>query len=285
MTMFMALALAFGPAQTISISGELAFLAPSPAGQELALVTREGVLYTWSPDKPPVKVADSVIAWGVSWSPDGSGLAFVRNGRITLASKGKITWSSQRFARPGYPAWAGGELAYTGDGFLFIGEERFPGFFLVATISPNPVTREIAYTDIEGKFLLSFNPSTGRTDTLFSDPEGLALFAPQWSPDGRHLIVCRAGPGFWIWNAETRKPKLVSPGEAPSWSPDGLRVAYQVSRDDGHNILSSELYILDILSGRSEKLPGEPDRLMPRFGGNAVYYLTMDGKAGFLIVD
>jgi len=283
--MLLAMAVALGSAQSIKVSGEVAFLMPSPVNQELALVTHDGVLYTCSPDQAPERVADSVVAWGVCWSADGSSLAFIRNNRVTIASDGRITWSSQRFAHPGYPAWVGAELAYTGDGFLFIGEERFTGFPLVATISPNPETGVIAYTDIEGKCLLGFDPSTGSVDTLFSDPEGLALFGPQWSPDGKHLVVCRAGPGFWLWDAETREPKLVSPGEAPSWSQDGLRLVYQVSQDDGHNILSSELYVLDILSGKPEKLPGKPDRLLPRFGNGAVYYLTIDGEAGFFTTD
>jgi Tol biopolymer transport system component len=282
--MILVIVLAVGQSQSIDIS-DAAFLAPSPVGGEVALVSRDGVLYRWSPENALVRVADSVLAWGVSWSPDGSAIAFVRNGRISIARNDKLTWSSQRFARPGYPAWLGGVLVYTGDGSLFIGEQSFKGFSLVATVSPNPSTREIAYTDIEGKYLLIFNPSSGKTDTVFSDPEGLALFAPQWSPDGKLLVICRAGPGFWIWSPQKREPRLISPGEAPSWSPDGRRLVYQVSQDDGHNILSSELYILDIASGRSEKLPGKPDRLMPRFGADAVFYLTIEGGAGFLRID
>lgn len=283
--MLLALAMALGPAQPINISGGVAFLVPSPVSKEIAVVTYEGILYTYSPDQVPKRVADSVVAWGVCWSPDGSSLAFIRNNKVTVASDGKITWSSQRFAHPGYPVWVKGELAYTGDGFLFIGEKRFPGFSLVATISPNPITGAIAYTDIEGKFLLCFDHSTGLVDTLFSDPDGLALFGPGWSPDGKRLVVCRAGPGFWLWDAETRKSKIVSSGEAPSWSPDGTSVIYQVSKDDGHRVLSSELYILDILSGKSERLPGKSDRLMPRFARGAVYYLTIDGGAGFFTTD
>ncbi|MGB9590171.1 MAG: hypothetical protein ACPL68_04725 [Candidatus Hydrothermia bacterium] len=281
----MLLLLLVGADSLLPFSDDIAFLAPCPSGDLVAAVTREGVLYIRSGDTNVQRIADSVLAWGVSWSPDGSALAFVRNDRITIATKGTITWSSQRFAHPGYPVWLGADLVFTGDGFLFIGEERFPGFYLVATVSPNPLTREVSYTDIEGKSLLSFNPSTGKTDTLFSDPEGLALFAPQWSPDGNRLLVCRAGPGFWLWDAGSAEPRLISPGEAPSWSPDGLQIVYQVSRDDGHQILSSEIYILDLASGSSVRLPGRHDRLMPRFGARGVYYLTINGNAGLFKAD
>ncbi len=281
----MLILLLVGADSLLGFSDEIAFLAPSPSSELVAAVTREGVLYVRSADGSFQKLADSVLAWGVSWSPDGSALAFVRNGRISIAKEGNITWSSQRFAHPGYPVWVGNDVAFTGDGFLFIGDERFPGFSLVATISPNPLTSAIAYTDIEGKFLLSFNPSTGKTDTLFSDPEGLALFAPQWSPDGKRLLVCRAGPGFWLWETGSAEPRLVSPGESPSWSPDGLSVIYQVSRDDGHQILSSEIYTLDLRAGSSARLAGRKDRLMPKFGKRGVYYLTIDGKAGLFTTE
>ncbi len=264
---------------------EIKFLSPCPSGDLVAAVSRDEVLYIRSADGAVQTVADSVLPWGVSWSPDGSALAFVREGRVSIAKDGRITWSSQRFAHPGYPVWVGNELAFTGDGFLFIGDQRFAGFHLVATISPNPLSGAVSYTDIEGKFLLGFNPSTGKTDTLFSDPDGLALFAPQWSPDGKRIIVCRAGPGFWLWEPGSSEPRLVSPGEAPSWSPDGASVVYQVSVDDGHRILSSELYNLDLLTGSLTKLSGGQDRLMPRFGKRGVYYLTIDGKAGLFTAD
>ncbi|MEO0191594.1 MAG: hypothetical protein ABIM46_02300 [candidate division WOR-3 bacterium] len=269
----------------LGLHGDIAFLAPSPASQALAAVTQDGVLYILSEDNGVQRVTDSVVAWGVSWSPDGSRLAFIRAGRIAVASGTKLSWQSQRFARPGYPAWLKDELVYTGDGFLFVGDKRFPGFSLVATVSPNPLTGRVAYTDIEGRFLLEFDPATGETDTLFSDPERLALFGPIWSPDGTRLLVSRAGPGFWLWDFESGAQRLISPGEAPSWSPDGKRVVYQVSRDDGHVILSSEIYILDVFSGTSDKLPGRQDRLSPKFGKEGIYYLSIGGEAGVFRMD
>lgn len=283
--MLLLLAMATGAAQPVNLTEGAVFLAPSPANQVVAAVTHDGVLYICYHDKAPVRVADSVVSWGVSWSPDGFSLAFLRNNRIVIARDNRLAWQSQRFTRPGYPVWVGNELVYTGDGFLFIGEERFPGFSLVATVSPNPKNRSVAYTDLEGKNLLVFDPLSGKTDTLFSDPEGLPIYGPQWSPDGGLILVSRAGPGFWLWDPLSRAAKLISPGEAPSWSPDGKYFVYQVSQDDGHSILSSEIYMVEVSSGKTEKLPGEPNRLLPRFGKAGIYYLTIEGKAGFFTID
>jgi len=269
----------------IQLDQEVSFIAASPADSQAALVTPDGQLMIFTPGKAPVPVADSVTQWGVCFSPDGKSLAFLRDGRVTVSTlDGHITWQSEEFEDPGYPVWVDSKgVAYTGDGQLFLPGRTLPGVD-AATISINPLTGLVAFCDIQGKSVFTIDPATGERLSVFSDPDSLVLFGPRWSPDGRLMIVCRAGPGFWVGDPALGW-KLVSPGEAPSWSPDGTRLVYQVSFDDGHRILSAEILLYDLATGVTEKVAGVSDRLSPVFGKGVIYYVTLDGQAGCLGVE
>jgi TolB protein len=108
----------------------------------------------------------------------------------------------------------------------------------------------------------------GRTNTLFvMEARGEANagrtfavgsagnFGADWSPDGSKLCYLGIGPTYGLWivdvnpaTAQVGTPVLIRTGECfwPAWSPDGTRIAFCYSYDDGPTQIIS---VLDLATG------------------------------------
>ena len=95
----------------------------------------------------------------------------------------------------------------------------------------------------------------------------LALGAsdPEWSPDGRQIAYTGRG-GIWVSRADgsgsrrvTREPKR-GLDDSPSWSPDGRRIVFHREWERNEELdLTVELYVVDLRTGRVERLTHSPD--------------------------
>ena len=162
-------------------------------------------------------------AWfgGASLSPDGSQVAFARDGIYVIDTDG---------GRPHLLQKAGRRQWYAGHGWLRTSLED-PAF--------SPDGSKIAYIDgmsdwgnglrvmdADGSNVRVLLDSNGELSDGISIP--YCAGAPAWSPDGSRLAFCGPG-GIWVVGADGSGLKKVIPnGEKPSWSPDGSRIAYQV---------------------------------------------------------
>ena len=78
--------------------------------------------------------------------------------------------------------------------------------------------------------LVTLNPPSAGSDvglrTLHTAPAGVALEAPQWSPDGNRIVFVEGGR-LRLYDVASGKVSEVAPeGTSPSWSPDGTRIAF-----------------------------------------------------------
>ncbi len=133
-----------------------------------------------------------------AWSPDGTRIAFNRDKNHSIASydvwimkyngTGSKAWTSDHVFN-GYPAWSpdSSKLAY---------EQVVSGHTKVRI-------RKVA--------------GGGSTTTLSNPAE---LYEPEWSPDGKWIIVGKSGSGLLKFHSTGGSATLVtSDGSSPSWQP------------------------------------------------------------------
>ncbi|HTE53529.1 MAG TPA: hypothetical protein VK698_21890 [Kofleriaceae bacterium] len=83
---------------------------------------------------------------------------------------------------------------------------------------------------------------------------GDRFFAPLVSPDGDKVAFQGLATGLYVVVRSTGRLVHVGPGTAPAWSPDGARLVYELTEDDGHDILASDLHMFDVATGRDHRL-------------------------------
>lgn len=117
-------------------------------------------------------------------------------------------------------------------------------------------------------------PREGGAATALSTPE-LEPTRPQFSPDGRRLVVCAyQGGGFHLWllGPDGGTPRQLTDGpwddRGPAWSPDGTRIAFASERG-GDPVTGSpyRIWVVDVRDGTLTRLTGLDDQSGPGQGG------------------
>ncbi len=123
----------------------------------------------------------------------------------------------------------------------------------------------IAYVSVDGQ------PPSQRYQLIVADSDGenarvilqsrLPLMSPAWSPDGEWLAYVSfetRTASVYVQRVRTAERRRVSsrPGvnNAPTWSPDGSRLALTLSSSGGN----LDVYVLDIASGALTRLTDHP---------------------------
>jgi Tol biopolymer transport system component len=92
---------------------------------------------------------------------------------------------------------------------------------------------------------------------------GDRFFGAVVSPDGDHVVFQGLATGLHLYRRSTGALRHLGPGTAPAWSPDGKRLAYELTEDDGHDIVASELYVYDVVADRVSPIT-TTDRIVER---------------------
>ena len=106
--------------------------------------------------------------------------------------------------------------------------------------------------------------------------------AVAWSPDGRYLVTSMQGS---LWRHEPGSPvaEQLTDGPGydyqPDWSPDGRRIALQVTSTQGKRNIG----IFDVATGAYAQLPGDGNNQTPTWspdGKRIVFHSTRSGRPG-----
>jgi hypothetical protein len=89
-----------------------------------------------------------------------------------------------------------------------------------------------------------------RKQQLVRIGSGDRFFGAVVSPDGDKVAFQGLTTGLYLYVRSTATLRHIGPGTAPAWSPDSTRLAYEVTEDDGHEIVASELYIYNVAADR-----------------------------------
>jgi Tol biopolymer transport system component len=83
---------------------------------------------------------------------------------------------------------------------------------------------------------------------------------PVWSPDRRQIVYSQMG-SLIVMQSDGSKKQALTHGHHPSWSPDGQWLAYDVTTDDGHQILTSDIWVINAKGTQATRLTDTPDLL------------------------
>jgi Tol biopolymer transport system component len=102
-----------------------------------------------------------------------------------------------------------------------------------------------------------------RTNKLVRIGTGDRFFGAVVSQDGDKVVYQGLATGLYLHVRSTGVTRYIGPGTAPAWSPDGTRVVYEVTEDDGHDIVASDLYVYEVARDRVSAIT-TTDRVIER---------------------
>lgn len=102
-----------------------------------------------------------------------------------------------------------------------------------------PGTNEVTVLGIENmKIALSVNGNK-----VMLDPIGNGSYIwPVLSPDKRQLVAYEMGKGAFVCDLTGKVQSMLGRRDAPSWTRTGKWIVYMDDKDDGHKLISSELF-------------------------------------------
>jgi Tol biopolymer transport system component len=112
----------------------------------------------------------------------------------------------------------------------------------------SPATAHVGYTRDDRMYVVDRSGTVTRIGT------GDRFFGAVASPDGDRIAFQGLSTGIYVYTRSTGVLQHVGPGTAPSWSPDGSRLVFEVTEDDGHEIVASDLYLYEVQADRVARL-------------------------------
>lgn len=205
------------PARLTSLPGFDRAPAWSPDGMRIAFVRDDDIWVMNSDGGDQIRLTQSG-GFGPTWSPDGTQLAFFRNDRLLVIDAEGSDGTETTIVPDGatWPAWSP-------DGSLI-------AFQLFS----------------DGRYELHSIAVDGSGLTQLTDNLGVEFIGPPaWSPDGSHIAFSITGrnrdpPGDINYEIHVMRSDGVAPTRLtnspaiekwPSWSPDGLRIAFDRGGD------------------------------------------------------
>ena len=276
-------------------NGEIYF-APvySPDGSMLAFTSEnyKGLwVYNFS-DRTTAQITDEAAAgFGFSWSQDSRSI-LTRVARfedlkrfnavkIFDAATGESkNLSGYKTFMPVLPGWSNGDTrvyTYTKKLEVYLtGKTAKAGALQKSAFVMN---NKVAVGDAASGNFRTFEP--------FKDVDYINL---SMSPDGSKIVFEIIGGNMWVINADGTGLTDLGNGYRPKWSFDSRSIVYMLTKDDGHGITASDIYIVSADGTGRKQVTDTSDKLEmnPSFshdGKSIVYDEGSDGSIYILIID
>lgn len=122
------------------------------------------------------------------------------------------------------------------------------------------------------------------------EPLGIGNYIwPSISPDGTKLLFTKAGKGTFISDLDGNIQVELGVANYPSWSSDGKWIVYMVDKDDGVNVIDSDIFIVSADGKSQYQLTNTVDvfEMHPSWANqsNKIIYHTTVGKIGQIIIE
>lgn len=231
------------------------YMAPvwSPQGHTLAVTGSHysGIYLVDFPEGDVVQLSDDPAAgFGMSWNADGTEIAariarYENRRRYNAVAIFDAITGEKRVVSDFSPKLAG-TPRWTGDNqqvYLSGGRE-----FQLFTVNPSlrkassTIPREqVVYTTNER---IKVRNAGLDEDAVVQTAQGRILNLNS-NPDGSKLVYEVMGGSMWVVNSDGSDPVDLGAGDSPVLNPDGTRIAYAVTTDDGHRFLSADIYVVN----------------------------------------
>lgn len=268
-------------AQKVLLKGEnIAYIAPeiSPDGMYFA-ITSKGYTGLWTirTDGYNLRQFSSVRGAGYikRWSPDSKWILYRENtdGRQELKIGETFTRNVSSISIPMRKfedvRWIGSDKLYLRSG----GKITYLRSGL--NVQDNKKNQTIVYTDSEKIYL----ESASKKSTDIIDPVlGVKYVDAVLSPDGSKIAFKIVGGNLQVYELNNFQLHDLGKGNSPIWSPNGKKIVYQITLDDGHRVISSDLFLINFDGTDKLQLTKTQDvhEMRPSFypKGNRIIYDT-----------
>lgn len=239
-------------------------------------------------DVHPVTLAGNYIA--PVWSPSGLDIAFSRlqyHGLFLVGRDGgEITPLSLEPFSGFQPLWArdGTSILYrvnrdAGDQVFEVSLNGDKRSVRPEILDAARMVRGMRVFAEDDEIYLSFRGQTERI-TAGNDK----FFNPSFSPDGNWLLFEGISSGIFLRNLSQNEDILIGQGNNPKWSPDSRAILYDLSEDDGHEMLFGDLYLYRLADRQSIRLTDTPNRIEERPDWSPLGNMIAFDAAGMIYV-
>ncbi len=232
--------------------------APRPSARKLPVAN--GTRRLGPPKAVTSKAEGEFIA--PRWSPDGLELLFSRPGYNGLYTKGVEGGKLRELTDADHVGFKsrwnpdGTITAQTNDGKVQqLGPDGTP------LEAPSPM-QDLDYV---GAFTqddkVYYRSAPGEPAKLISEGDD-RFYGGVVSPDGRYIAYNGLHTGLYIASLDgSGRVVYLGEGHSPSWLPDGSGIVYNVSIDDGHQLLASDLYLASVDGSTISNLTQTPGQI------------------------
>ena len=119
-----------------------------------------------------------------------------------------------------------------------------------------------------------------------SKPPG-KYYLPNLSPDGTKVVYEEISRGIYMSNAGGSDEDIyLGQGNNPKWSPDGAYIVYEIPMDNGREIISSSLYVFDVVGRKATRLTNTASTVerRPSFSADGAR-IAFDANGAIYIAD
>jgi Tol biopolymer transport system component len=269
----------FGAAQ-VRVVGKLLRLTPagrefmqpawSPTGGWIAITSgRYDGIWLVKPDGTGLQqlTTDRAVGYKMQWSGDGKMLAgraakYENQRRYNaikayeIATKRERQLSDFRTMMPGLPQWAEGNQK------LALFADRGLEFFQIVTNAglqqtPGVSKRPLVFANEQGLIVFA----AGATLQKRIQPVPGEVINAALSADGGRIVFEMTNGRLYVCKIDGTGLLDLGRGERPQWSPDGSKIAFMISSDDGHKMLGADIYVMRPDGAGKTNLTNSADRL------------------------
>ena len=238
-------------AKPLVASSEQDFMDPcwSPDGTKLAFTTaRYQGIWTSDADGSNIVVVtdDPTSGFGFSWAPDSKSILarvakFQNRRRYNAIKVFELTTKSEKLlcdfktGSMGLPSWSGetGQVQYEFNKKIMKIDTGLKTAIQGRSLTQG--TEKMYLENSKQKRMEQINPRPGKT-----------CLNSVLSPDQKKLAFEELGGNMFVLDLQTKELTDLGVGYSPQWSPDSRHLVYMISKDDGHLLTESEIYISSV---------------------------------------